>query len=1314
MSSHGPPPSVTTHGRLPPSQHGLLTAGTTAMQQAYHRQPHPQSHHRPHSLNQYNVQHSAQSAQDRGAPLQSVSASTEQMACEDIYSETAHSPANHERQENELDRDKVTVKDGGATSDRDDDGWVSGLRSSTRPDFDFKTKNPGEISSTTVSPPTSRANRHHDGRSGVPTLTSRFVENTISKVLDERTIAESTDKAIVPTYHDPAHIQRTGHWDVTRVAVPQSRRGGHASATRGQENVDVTPTDTNNKPPIASTGWDVATGPPQSEWNKAAQLQKWASGIPPASPRAPPTPAPIPDTALTDGSLSKRNSIVEAPDPVILFYSGDEQEVTPALTHSSETEIRDGESEAPDPAKMSTLPPTTTAKPPTILSVRRTGGSSVPISPVTPQVTGTDYSRRYERRTERMWHPRRKDWWKRPPHPMYSPQFAKQRLLVEFPFPVRVDQVRELLAQHFAKWGHIRATFHYEVTGDRCEKGFVVFDDPTSVEACLADPDRHTCRFRSAPRVAATEMELVIKRSEAAHLTRTVYIRVTGARADERARSASPTRHDRGTSAQATNFNQHDDHATSPRSILPATVCVDAVPHAPKHNFTRPMWSARLRPTGVSIERLWSHLMEATGESAQQIAEVDLRRRIPEREFIPRLCGYFAEVCNIFPPTTKGQGWLVAVGGPQDGRHLMNELQKLPGFLVRWADERDGHYPIDGPEAYPESSIAPRSPTTRLHQELQDGLTLTSPLCHEPAGHKAHEQAPPVPNDAAASSANSVLGSPLIEPKIENPLSPARNTPTVQENRPEEEASPTHPHLHRAVIHTYRGRILKEDTSSKAPRYIDDSAIFVGRLNKQLESQFTLLRRFEKYGVINAIEYSPKYGQGTYASARILFQDKTAAERAITFEHGARSFGSAIKVEIRKVLAVDVQTKEMYVDNVGRAISPSMVSQYSPKSPSLYAPPVNLRPRPTAPLAMPPNPTFAYPMFPYYGVPTIGPLYAPPTTSLPVPLPQTTTAPPYDQSITNPGGTTLQSGMPFPMLCAAWGIGYLPAGVAPTLPFCPQQPIPNPSPPQSPGKDMGSERFGVNTGPLAPQDAAPLSPPSPLGSSNDNSASRAKLAPRGFKEEGGMIKAVYDPFELKQYCEENGIDPPKESPKQVKGGKEDKVTLLPISTGGHDPLPDSRAPSAPSNQYHSLVGPTVRKSASYQSLSSPQQPPQDYARPTSQTRTVPVPIPFSPNHLDSRTLPPHGPHLAMNVQPGSLLSTGPLMHPGYGPAYLQPSAPMSDRDDRLWDEERGVHHQESNRQIHRGLYGRSRQLGRAKYSQQRSSSDGREMEHGVV
>lgn len=59
-----------------------------------------------------------------------------------------------------------------------------------------------------------------------------------------------------------------------------------------------------------------------------------------------------------------------------------------------------------------------------------------------------------------------------------------------------------------------------------------------------------------------------------------------------------------------------------------------------------------------------------------------------------------------------------------------------------------------------------------------------------------------------------------------------------------------YPGLTKSLAPTYRGRLLKEELVNGTSRFTDESAIFVGRLVKEVETQFSLLERFAKYGRI--------------------------------------------------------------------------------------------------------------------------------------------------------------------------------------------------------------------------------------------------------------------------------------------------------------------------------------------------------------------------------------------------------------------------------------------------------------------------------
>lgn len=60
-----------------------------------------------------------------------------------------------------------------------------------------------------------------------------------------------------------------------------------------------------------------------------------------------------------------------------------------------------------------------------------------------------------------------------------------------------------------------------------------------------------------------------------------------------------------------------------------------------------------------------------------------------------------------------------------------------------------------------------------------------------------------------------------------------------------------YPHLRKLLAPTYRGRLLTEEKLGDGEvRYTDQSAVFVGRVVKEQESDASLFQRFAKYGPI--------------------------------------------------------------------------------------------------------------------------------------------------------------------------------------------------------------------------------------------------------------------------------------------------------------------------------------------------------------------------------------------------------------------------------------------------------------------------------
>lgn len=190
------------------------------------------------------------------------------------------------------------------------------------------------------------------------------------------------------------------------------------------------------------------------------------------------------------------------------------------------------------------------------------------------------------------------------------------------------------------------------------------------------------------------------------------------------------------------------------------------------------------------------------------------------------------------------------------------ELMKIPGITTHWApdgvglpdddtppyrpsaaDRVDWYVPDDkgvdgGPShAEPESKPEPRQP----HVD-----PLRNPDEQDPAAKQSRPSPPPLQISAASTvappstvaAAPTSPSSPVLEQAIPTPLLPA------------DEIDPRYPHLRKRIIPIYRGRTLREDLSGETPSYVDDAAVFAGRIVKESETEHTLFERFSRYGQI--------------------------------------------------------------------------------------------------------------------------------------------------------------------------------------------------------------------------------------------------------------------------------------------------------------------------------------------------------------------------------------------------------------------------------------------------------------------------------
>lgn len=76
-------------------------------------------------------------------------------------------------------------------------------------------------------------------------------------------------------------------------------------------------------------------------------------------------------------------------------------------------------------------------------------------------------------------------------------------------------------------------------------------------------------------------------------------------------------------------------------------------------------------------------------------------------------------------------------------------------------------------------------------------------------------------------------------------MTPPRSPQTQAQDLPSE-----YPHLRKTIAPTYRSRLLKVEVVDGEKRYFDESAVFVGRLVKEEETEESLLHRFGHYGPV--------------------------------------------------------------------------------------------------------------------------------------------------------------------------------------------------------------------------------------------------------------------------------------------------------------------------------------------------------------------------------------------------------------------------------------------------------------------------------
>jgi hypothetical protein len=138
-----------------------------------------------------------------------------------------------------------------------------------------------------------------------------------------------------------------------------------------------------------------------------------------------------------------------------------------------------------------------------------------------------------------------------------------------------------------------------------------------------------------------------------------------------------------------------------------------------------------------------------------------------------------------------------------------------------------------------------KSPLTRLEKHLD--CTIARDGVIPPSVHEQSESSTASIGQSGKSEADGSVAkdgtSPPDEPSVTDPSA----TPIG------DSSDPHYPGLIKRVIPTYKGRSLREETSTGDTKYYDECAVFVGRLAKGQETELTLWRRFARYGDIVSV-----------------------------------------------------------------------------------------------------------------------------------------------------------------------------------------------------------------------------------------------------------------------------------------------------------------------------------------------------------------------------------------------------------------------------------------------------------------------------
>ncbi|BEJ17110.1 hypothetical protein CspHIS471_0605110 [Cutaneotrichosporon sp. HIS471] len=986
----------------------------------------------------------------------------------------------------------------------------------------------------------------------IPTHLASTNQNSMSSTSGVPTWEGEIHRFKKSRFH-PGVVPNYRNIDANCTEVPNPRTWGHGHVPPSQPSSQAVaeeprlPPDNQRKD---DGGWS----------SPVTRCKNWVASVSPTAFTEPELAAGLELKAPTLDDDKDHDDLPPRPDsarkaiaPTTVYYS-DDSGSSPKMASLSPKWEQPEDSESP--ANVTANPPS--AQPTRVRYLPSITCTPLPPASVTPSHRPVHGQSSQPGGLKRWWpHPTK--FWRQELHPMHNPLFTSRRICITTPFPFRPDNLKNLMLQHFSKYGPIRLVQPMIHEVDVADTVFVIFKEENSVYELLDDPRSIHCTFQSASRTTSIPFDIKINRVPSTVYTHHIWIKLTGPRPDARSRSASPS-FGRFAQVEASDFDTN---------VLPEEVSVWAVPNL-VHRGQRLFYRVFVAGPGFDPTPGFEHAERDTGEACLEIRKINFRRRNPEKEIIVELVDCFVDIIKITKPSERtNHGWILECGaGHRDLEELLTTVRQMPGITIRITKPEE-HAPCPSPATTQPGSEASHlvtvnavgqvevQSTTKAEENLADHAPTPASVIpiKNPSTLPSTAPSEVAPSDRISSKGTKASQSASDRPKNGH-LGVAIHTteptcgPTAAEDtgpsRPSSTGS-TCPGLVRKLVPMYRGRLLREEIINGQSRFVDDAAIFVGRITKEQETQLTLLKRFERYGRIAAIEYNPhrpSLTQATFGNARILFQDPLSARVAIEKENGAVSFGSTLRVEERRVLPHDVQAREMFIDSVGRAISPSMVSQYSPPSPpalpkfsfshSAASPPLEqLAPwlnatggPPTMPAVM--RTAMVVPAHSNYGGELQGMM-------MPVMWPMGFGAYP---GMMAPSISSMQQGSPMSGL-------FMPH-IASSPPNQPRPNEPSSSPPRTPdGKRFTppssntKATYGTTGPPTPPSDKSAVS-----------TVPRARVT--GARYQDGLFIPTYDADDLKTWREAQGIEDNKLGSTVAPADRE-YLPLLPIFTGGHDP-----------------------------------------------------------------------------------------------------------------------------------------------------------------